>query len=371
MRKYGTIFSLLMLWTGAAIAQPTGHATLTGTVFDSDDGEPLPGVHVFIASSMIGTTTDAEGTFRLDRVPLGAHRLVVSMIGFEPATQDIFLEEARTYEHFFDLHQRVYELGPITVEGERERRWQRRLERFIRLFIGETRYAEETEILNPLVLDFEHKDGLFTAWADEPLIIENRALGYRIQYLLFDFSQETDLIRYQGEPLFEELTPESPKQAAEWEEKRREAFNGSMRHLLLSLWEGRTPLEGFKIYTGRIPANSKRREFVRQGELQPGEILQDTPSAFAKELTFPGTAQTVQIVYLGELEDDAFLKWRNRSWASPGMQISHLQLEYGPAIFDYKGDLLDPYSVTMSGYMAFSRVADSLPKEYRPSNWSP
>ena len=284
MRRCCTIFSLLVLWTGVAMAQPSGHATLTGLVLDDDTGEPLAGVHVFIASSLIGTTTDAEGVFRLRRVPLGAQRLVVSMIGFEPIARDLFLEEAQTYEYDFDLSPRVYELGQITVEGERDPRWQRRLKRFIRLFIGETRYAEETEILNPEVLDFEHKEGRFTAWAAEPLIIENRALGYRIQYLL---------------------------------------------------------------------------------------IQKETSSAFAKELIVPGKTQVVGVVYLGELEDEAYLKWQNRSWAQPGMQSSYLELESGPAIFDYKGDLLDPYSVTMHEYLSFDRVADSLPKEYRPPNWPP
>ena len=286
MRRCCLFFSLLVLWTGAAMAQPSGHATLTGIVLDDDTGEPLPGVHVFIASSMIGTTTDVEGVFRLERVPLGAQRLVVSMIGFEPIARNFFLDETIESYYEFDLQPRVIELGEITVEGERDRQWQRRLKRFIRLFIGETAYAEETKILNPEVLNFEHKDGRFTAWASEPLIIENRALGYRIQYLLIDFNQEGDRIRYQGEPLFEELTPETPEQAAAWEEKRREAFNGSLRHFLLSLWAGATEFEGFKIYKVRRPTRSTR--FVRQVELQPGEIQKETPSAFARELTGPG-----------------------------------------------------------------------------------
>ncbi len=263
----------------------------------------------------------------------------------------------------------MYELGPITVEGERDRRWQRRLKRFIRLFIGETRYAEETEILNPEVLDFEHKEGRFTAWAAEPLIIENRALGYRIHYLLIDFYEEDDRIQYQGEPLFEELTPETPEQTATWEEKRREAFNGSLRHFLLSLWAGAIEFEGFKIYKFRSPTYSNRD--VRQVELQPGEIQKETSSAFAKELIVPGKTQVVGVVYLGELEDEAYLKWQNRSWAQPEMQRSYLELTSGPAIFDYKGDLLDPYSITMHEYLSFDRVADSLPKEYRPPNWPP
>ncbi len=351
------------------MAQPSGHATLTGLVLDDDNGEPLPGVHVFIASSMIGTTTDAEGAFRLERVPFGAQRLVVSMIGFEPIARDLFLEEARTYDYDFDLSPRVYELGPITVEGERDRRWERRLKRFIRLFIGESRIAEETEILNPEVLSFEHKKGHFTAWAAEPLIIENRALGYRIQYVLIDFNQEGDRIQYQGEPLFEELTPETPEQTATWEEKRREAFNGSLRHFLLSLWAGAIEFEGFKIYKFRSPTYSNRD--VRQVELQPGEIQKETSSAFAKELIVPDKTQAVEVVYLGEFEEEAYLKWQNRPWAKPKAQVSYLELETGPAVFDYKGDLIDPYSVNMYGYLAFSRIADSLPKEYRPPNWPP
>ena len=32
----------------------------------------------------------------------------------------------------------------------------------------------------------------------------------------------------------------------------------------------------------------------------------------------------------------------------------------------YKEDVIDPYGVTVSGYYVFGRVADQLPKEYRP-----
>ena len=33
---------------------------------------------------------------------------------------------------------------------------------------------------------------------------------------------------------------------------------------------------------------------------------------------------------------------------------------------DYKGDVLDPYGVTFYGFLAYERVADELPREYRP-----
>ena len=123
------------------------------------------------------------------------------------------------------------------------------------------------------------------------------------------------------------------------------------------------------MYKVRRPTHSNR--FVREVEWQPGEIQKETSSAFAKELIIPGKTQVVEVVYLGELEDAAYLKWRIRSWAQPRMQVSYLELESGPAIFDYKGDLLDPYSITMHEYLSFGPVADSLPKESRLPNGPP
>jgi len=80
----------LVFWSGglllphALTAQSTTYAVIEGSVFSGDDLEPLPGVNVFIASSMTGTVTDSDGEFRLERLPIGALRLTISMIGYEP-----------------------------------------------------------------------------------------------------------------------------------------------------------------------------------------------------------------------------------------------------------------------------------------------
>ncbi|MDE2770104.1 MAG: carboxypeptidase-like regulatory domain-containing protein [Bacteroidota bacterium] len=67
------------LFCGASAQDPV----LTGTVADTESERGLPRAHVFIASSMIGTTTDRDGKFVLEGVPPGAHRLVVTMLGYE------------------------------------------------------------------------------------------------------------------------------------------------------------------------------------------------------------------------------------------------------------------------------------------------
>ncbi|MBT8400563.1 MAG: carboxypeptidase-like regulatory domain-containing protein [Rhodothermia bacterium] len=370
MPKQAVFASILVALTvGQVQAQTIPAVTITGTVTEADTGAPLPGAHVFVASSMIGTTTGQDGTYRLERVPIGALRLYVSMIGYEPEARDMLLRTAAVRVVDFQLKPRVVELGEVVVEAKRDKKWRQRLERFQRLFIGETPNAQETRIMNPEVLDFEASGGEFRALAAQPLIIENRALGYRIQYFLKDFVAEPTRTRYDGEPLYEELEPESEEEAQLWETNRRNAFIGSFRHFLLALLAGRTEEQQFMTYgrtvmgsgsPGEMPGNptSGTRFPVEAAELfKPGE----TPNE--KTLEFDGFTE---IIFKGEYEDESYLEWSRAGRRRLKYQTSWIRLERGPAVFDYKGDVLDPYGVTFYGYLAFERVADEVPKEYRP-----
>ncbi len=370
MPKKALLAGIYVFLTVVPVAAQTIPAvTITGTVTEADTGAPLPGAHVFVASSMIGTTTGPDGTYRLERVPIGALRLYVSMIGYEPEARDMLLRTAAVRVVDFQLKPGVVELGEVVVEAKRDKKWRQRLERFQRLFIGETPNARETRIMNPEVLDFDASGGEFRAIAAQPLIIENRALGYRIQYFLKDFVAEPTRTRYDGEPLYEELEPESEEEAQRWETNRRNAFIGSFRHFLLALLAGRTEEQQFMTYgrtvmgsgsPGEMPGNptSGTRFPVEATELfTSGE----TPNE--KTLEFDGFTE---IIFKGEYEDESYLDWSRAGRRRPKFQTSWIRLERGPAVFDYKGDVLDPYGVTFYGYLAFERVADEVPKEYRP-----
>ncbi len=369
-----TFLAALVLWLPGQLyaQQPAGYVSLTGTVVDDSTGAPLAGAHVFIAVSMIGTVTNEQGQYRLESVPPGAHRLYVSILGYEPAARDIMLRETRDHAFDFRLKPAVVEVGEITVEAKGDKKWQQRLEKFTRLFIGETPNAAETKITNPEVLDFDEKLGYFYARAAEPLIIENRELGYRIQYFLKDFKTTVGgRTWYDGEPLYEELTPEQPDDALKWAQKRREAFMGSFRHFMLSALAGKVKEQGFMTYA-RQSSSQKGEESVFGGGLMKSprfpietpEFLKDSSTPSEKTLDFHGF---LEIIYTGEMEDPSFLKWQNQGgMRKPKYQTSWIELDKGPALVDYKGDVLDPYGVVMYGYYAFERVGDELPKEYRP-----
>ncbi|MFD2246385.1 TonB-dependent receptor [Pontibacter ruber] len=59
--------------------------TIRGKITDKESQEPLIGATVAILTTdpAIGTTTDLEGSFRLDKIPLGRHTLRISYMGYE------------------------------------------------------------------------------------------------------------------------------------------------------------------------------------------------------------------------------------------------------------------------------------------------
>ena len=373
MTKLVRICAVILLIVPAHLAAGQVAATFSGVITDSS-GVPIPGVNVFIAGSMTGTVTDDDGRYRLSGIPLGTLRLAVSRVGYTSQHQDVFVREARVYTFDFQLEIAVYEIGEITVAAD-NKRWKRQLERFTRVFIGETPWAAKTEINNSEVLDFSSKGGDFRAQASEPLVIENRALGYKLTYFLNEFVAHPTGWRWDGEPLFEPLAPGSPEEAAHWNARRDSAFYGSFRHFLLAVLNDQVEQQGFIMYSrpgsGRAPGAATGGGFGR-GALQGNqrfpitaqEIIRPGEGANERILDFKGF---IEIVYTQELEDKAFLRLEQQGFRRPRYQTSMIRLDKGPTIIDLKGDTLDPYGVTFyGGYFAYERVANQVPKEYRP-----
>ncbi|MFK7844376.1 MAG: carboxypeptidase-like regulatory domain-containing protein [Rhodothermales bacterium] len=348
-------------------------ATLKGTVISADDFEPIPGVHVFIASSMIGTVTNDEGEYSLTHLPPGAVRLTFSMVGFETLIILVFVKpgEARTLE--IDLKPHAFQLDGIIVEARRDKKWQRQLKRFTRHFLGQTPNAGNTEITNPEVLDFTIEDGRFRASASEPLFIENRALGYLIHFHMKDFLEYKGAIHYQGVSFYEELVPEDVSQAAEWKSKREEAYHGSRSHLLRALFHNRLEEEQFELYEHRSPQLPQTDKLAvedlyafqlpTQRVREAHDLVHTSTDSLTRRLDFESV---VEIVYKGELESSAFLRWQSYKYDSGevGFQQSWMVMREPNILVDHNGSLLNPYDLMYYGYLSFEAFADELPYEY-------
>jgi TonB-dependent receptor len=81
MRKsFIGIFFILspLIFTTLAYSQ----GAIRGVVTDSTEGISLIGANVYIVGTSLGSATDLEGAFRIDRVPVGQYTLRVSYVGY-------------------------------------------------------------------------------------------------------------------------------------------------------------------------------------------------------------------------------------------------------------------------------------------------
>lgn len=333
---------------------------VTGRVTDAATGQPLQGVNVFVAGTLRGAATDAEGRYRIAAVPPGAHQLVASMLGYAAQQRAVRLAPGTTHTTDFALQPVVYEAGALEVTADRPRQWRRHLARFERLFLGETPNAARCRLVNPYVLDFRTDDGTFRASARAPLVIENEALGYRLTYLLHDFAMEPDgvTLRFRGLAYFTERTPADEAEAARWAAHREKTYRGSFQHFLRALARGTAAAEGFRLHAAR--SERALRFALQTAPLLPASVVADGPEPYERVL------HVEDLLHVTYTRADAEAAYRHaHPNAAPGQQ-SVLRLRR-PAVFNTLGFLNDPYAVARAQYWHWtSRVADLLPLDYAP-----
>ena len=355
---------LALLLAAAAGAQP---ATLTGTVRDGD-GAPLAGANVYLSGTTRGDAADADGHYRIEGVPPGAYRVVASLVGYEAGTAEVTAGAGEAVETDFMLYGARWTVGFVRVEAPRDLRWQGQRAAFEAAFLGESTLADSTRIANPEVLEFREGVGGLQATAAKPLVIENRALGYRLTYDLRGFALSETEVRYDGDERFEPLTPSSNAEAVRWAAARVRAYRGSLRHLLRALLGGTAEAEGFEFFLDEDAETSFNTDaFGRSSEGRPRpvdaqDVFERRPDATG-ELRFDGRLD----VRYDEAEDAGYpgSRWFLESRSAPAEeQRSSIELRARSVTVGADGTLAAPLDVLTRGYLGFERLADLLPADY-------
>lgn len=362
--------ALWVLWLGlACLSAPAwarqvegGH--LSGTVVDAGNGRPVSGANVFVSGTMLGAATNAEGRFSIHGVSPGACEVVVSMVGYRSEATVVRVEPGGRVEGLtIRLHQAVIELEGVQVEGEMSQHWRRDLQRFEKLFLGESKNADETTILNPEVLSFDSPTtGTFIARASAPLELENRGLGYHVTFVLESFTLDPrdEVLSYSGRPFFRLLPPPDEKTGIEWAERREQAYLGSLQHLLFAMASDRVFEEGFLLFFDRIKENEGSyffpTEYVDLRAVGVDEIVRPTSFEGQRELSF---TEFIRVVYR-----KGRTRYRYTRDRRPQEQTSWIRLTtYSAVIFD-DGYVWPKQALKTQGAIGDLRVADLLPREY-------
>ncbi len=81
------LFAAIWLCGSVLVAQERGR--VQGTVLAEDTGEPLVGANVILVGTALGASTDATGSYTIDRVPPGEYDVSVLYLGYREARQRI------------------------------------------------------------------------------------------------------------------------------------------------------------------------------------------------------------------------------------------------------------------------------------------
>ena len=80
-RKPVIYLACLMAGCMPCDAQEDGGGTIQGSITDSWEGNPLPGVNVTVRGTTLGGSSDISGRFRLPGGPQGDHILIFNKSG--------------------------------------------------------------------------------------------------------------------------------------------------------------------------------------------------------------------------------------------------------------------------------------------------
>ncbi len=334
---------------------------------NKETNQPLQGASVFAENTTIGTTTNAEGKFSL-HLPAGGYDLVVTFTGFATESKRITSADADNRNLFFEMKQREKQLEEVAIVSTSEVKdgWQKYGSFFLDQFIGKTENSALCTLKNPEVLKFyfSKKKNRLKVMAHEPLLIENRALGYNIKYALdsFTYAYETQVSLYTGYPLFEEMTSQDNAQLNNWNLGRQKAYKGSILHFMRSVYKRELQEEGFEIQF--VVAVNGKDSALKLKNIYGALNYQKDDSTQTVEIR--PNQNSVGVIYTKEKPSTAFLN--ENELEQKDFQFSILNFLPGESIIiEQNGYYFEQNDISISEYWIWEKVADQLPYNYVPT----
>lgn len=353
--------SALLLLPLCMAAQTTDVATFSGTVTDAETGEPIPGVNVYLAGSTSGSSTDSLGNYTFRSPLTGSHQLVCSFLSYKTQSKNVEIGSGDSFNFNFRLEPRTVALNEVQVVSS-NKEWRRNYEYFELEFLGRTDFADRSEITNPWVLDFSEDNNILKASANQPLIIENNALGYRIHVELVQFEWNTSNRQgvYKLYSRFEELEAESADQRREWLQNRVETFHGSSAHFFQTLYRSDPGKHHYALRNDddliRMSEGDLRYRYITTGNT----LYLPRKGWKAFTLDQRVRVQFTRILRYNIEGEEVTSRLRKRSWIAPAKRHKMF-------FVNRWGLLRDPASVRVYGLWSDHRMANSLPINFTHS----
>jgi hypothetical protein len=328
MKNY-LIFILLISYCPSAYNQ-----ILKGTIQDESTRTSVNFATVYFDGTFVGTHSDQNGYFELDISKYRSMPLTISALGYHTITIS-GISPDKYYRIL--LVPKVFELGEVVVKGKAKLKARKEksvyLKSFRDDFLGTTLNAQKCKIINEndIILKYDAVNDTLKAFCQTPILIENKALGYKISYFLdkFELCKNKNYLFYSGAIFSQEDLMTDASQKERFEKRRITAYYGSRMHFFRTLWLNKLESAGYSVSD---TANNK---------------LSYTDIVFQKD------SLTKNLRFNGKL----VITYHHRK------PQTYIIMSKDGVSFDENG-YFDAHAIKWDGEMAKYRIADWLPFEY-------
>jgi hypothetical protein len=307
-------------------------------------------------------------------------------VGYETYTQTIIIDKDIHLDSI-KLIPKINELGEVKITGKHRPINRLFLKIFTTELLGQTKNARQCKILNPGIIHFvyDYTSEKLTATAPDFLIIENKALGYRIKYLLVSFLNDPRWgnTSYRGLSFFEQMDS-TAKQQIIWKKQRAATYRNSVMHFLRACIVN-DKFEGEHFYVWKVirtPAENRPNDSVVRAQINRLINYPNDPE-LGKWLRMAKQPSYQQEVYPIKPEIDEYVKPTNQkgiyAFGFPfTLMINYDNTSNGSdknssfvtfvapqAYFDRNGILFTPENCVIQGFWGEKRMGELLPDDYK------
>jgi len=339
-----------------ALSIVTNAQVIKGKVVDATTGNPIARASVYLNGSSKGTTSNTQGEFAL-YTDETKKSLIVSYVGYLSDTIVNYNNKLLSIK----LKPRTNELKEVVI-GVSNMTREKQMKIFLTEFIGSR--TKDCTISNPGDINFTYHKKTKTLEADvnQPLIIHNKKLGYKITYFLSAFSHSLTELKtsYRGNYVFDEDTSGlAPAEIKKILRARDKAYYGSRMHFIRSVWANDLEKnkffyvyfnESFKRnwvnFIGNIINNASKDQLLNNTfieTIKPDWYLRKLPYGFIKY----NTNDKSNSYQIGEA---SFVSFQSVNKDEPITDNNYIES-----------------NLVWNGKMADQRVSELLPIDFEPS----
>lgn len=343
---------------------------IQGRIVDDSTGLPVPNTSIYLNRTTFETTSNTKGEFTIEATGMHSGELIVAAAGYEIFSYKLDISTTITKFYTFKLIKKRQQKN-IAILPDVKRK--KELDNFKYALLGITEEASGCTIENIASVYFvKTGDGNTTyAFADTPLFIINKLLGYEIVYDLIEFGDDKMKGSYfLGSCRYREIG--NNKQLAR---RRQQNYYGSTMHFYRSLINRNLDEQGFSMF--EIKKNQDSADLIRYISL----VLTDPDSIAA--------ISPLDILFIDSITNEYYLKFNNPvivqynktphsvNYLSEQGYVfglndngftAYIRLLTDKIILDSKGSVDDPQLVNYDGFWVYEKLGNQLPVNYQPEH---